>query len=225
LDPKAIFHNRQQPLPYIFTEQEIEHLLRRATEVPQRHSVANLALRAMIGLAASTGLRLREVVGLDQADVDLQTGILVIRRSKFDKDRLVPVHSSTLDVLRVYAAGRELIPVTADETAFFLSARMHRYRPDNLDYLFRQLVRRIDLHPPRGRMPTFHSLRHTFAVRRLISWNRAGADVQALLPALATYMGHVHYTSTAYYLTATAEMLDVAADRLAVQEICHDQAP
>jgi integrase len=223
LDPKAIFHSRQQPPPYIFTAAEIDELLRRATEIPQRHPVANLALRTMIGLAASTGLRPREVVGLDRTDVDLETGILVIRRSKFDKDRLVPAHSSTLNVLRAYAADREQMPRAMGETAFFLSTRTRRYQVDNLDYLFRQLVRRTALHSPRRRLPTFRSLRHTFAVRRLIAWYRAGADVQTLLPALATYMGHVHYTSTAYYLSATAELLGVAAERLVAPEVRHDQ--
>ena len=60
-------------------------------------------------------------------------------------------------------------------------------------------------------------------MRRLVAWYRAGASVQALLPALATYMGHVHYSSTAYYLTATAEMLGVAAERLITPEVGHGQ--
>jgi len=225
LDPKAIPRARQQPPPYIFTEAQIAGLLRRATQFPRRHPIANMALRTMIGLAASTGLRLREIIGLDHADVDLDTGILVIRRSKFDKDRIVPVHPSTLDVLRSYAASREQVPPGGDETAFFLNARIRRYHPDSLDYLFGQLVRKIDLHAPSGRMPTFRSLRHTFAVHRLLAWYHAGANVQALLPALATYMGHVHYTSTAYYLTATAETLGVAADLLLTSEVRHGQEP
>jgi integrase len=225
LDPKAIYRIHQQPPPFIFTEQELEQLLRKATEVPQRHKVANLALHAMIGLAVSTGLRRREVVGLDQADVDLETGILIVRRTKFDKDRLVPVHATTLKVLRAYSTARTQMPGALNEIAFFLNARARRYQPDNLGYLFRQLVRRIDLHPPRTSRPTFRSLRHTFAVRRLIGWYREGANVQALLPALATYMGHVHYSSTAYYLTATAEMLGVAAERLVAEEVGYAQAP
>jgi integrase len=214
LDPKAIYRIQQQPPPYIFTEQELEQLLRKATEVPQRHKVANLALRTMIGLAASTGLRLREVVGLDLADADLKTGVLIVRRTKFDKDRLVPVHATTLEVLRTYSAARAQMPTALNETAFFLNARAGRYQPNNVGYLFRQLMHRIDLHPPRGRKPTFRSLRHTFAVHRLIRWYREGANVQGLLPVLATYMGHVHYTSTSYYLTATTEMLGVAAEEV-----------
>lgn len=224
LDPKAILRRRQQPPPYIFTDAEITQLLQRADEIPQRPAVANRALRTMIGLAVSTGLRPGEVRRLDQADVDLETGRLLIRDSKFGKDRLVPVHASTLEALRTYAAGRAQMPGAVAETAFFLSARMRRYQSGNLDYLFRQLVRRSDLHAPRGKGPTFRSLRHTFAVRRLISWYRAGANVQALLPALATYMGHVHYSSTAYYLTATAELLGLAAERLAASENDHGQA-
>ena len=222
LDPKAILRSRQQPPPYIFSEQEIEHLLGQATEFPQRHPVSNKSLRTMIGLAASTGLRPGEVVGLDQADVDLDSGILVIRHTKLNKDRLVPVHPTTLEVLRVYESERDQIPGVDIEKAFFLNGRGCRYQTDNLNYLIGRLVRCIDLHPPRGKMPTFHSLRHTFAVRRLVAWYRTGENVQALLPALATYMGHVHYTSTAYYLTATAELLGIAADRLFTMEVSYE---
>jgi len=214
LDPKAICRSRQQPPPYIFTEAELEQLLHWATKFSMRHPVSNRALRAMIGLAASTGLRLREVRGLDLSDVDLETGTLIIRHSKFDKERLVPVHVTTLNVLRAYAAVRDQLPGSAGETAFFVNTRGRRFKLSNVVYLFRQLVRRADLHRPRGKPPTFYSLRHTFAVHRLIGWHRAGANVQALLPVLATYMGHAHYTSSAYYLTATAELLGVAAERL-----------
>lgn len=214
LDPKAIFRTRTQPPPYIFTDDDLACLLARVTEFRQRHPVSNLAFHAMLGLAASSGLRLREVLGLDLSDVDLETGILVVRRTKFDKDRLVPVHETTIDVLRAYAAMREQIPGAITETAFFLGSRGRRFQAYTVEYLFRQLVRKLELRPPRGKLPTFYSLRHSFAVRRLVAWYRAGVNVQASLPALATYMGHVHYTSTSYYLTATAELLGVAADRL-----------
>lgn len=214
LDPKAIRRVWSQPVPYVLNEDEIDSLLRHTAEISQRHPVLNRAVRAMIGLGACAGLRLGEVIGLDLPDVDLETGVLVIRRTKLDKDRLVPVHPTMLEVLRAYAAVREQMPVRPAETAFFLSTRGARFTVDHVDRLFRGLVRRIDLHGPHGKPPTFRSLRHTFAVRRLVAWYRAGANVQALLPALATYMGHVHYTSTAYYPTATAELLGVAADRL-----------
>ena len=214
LDPKAICCRRLQPPPYIFTEQEIEQLMRRALDFSMRHPVSNRALQTMIGLAACTGLRPREVRALDCGDLDFEGGILKIRHTKFDKDRLVPVHATTLRALHAYADIRAQMPGAATETAFFLDTRGHRYTKENVCYLFRQIVQKTDLHPPCGKLPTFSALRHTFAVRRLIAWHRAGAQVQALLPALATYMGHVHYTSTSYYLTATAELWGVAAERL-----------
>ncbi len=214
LDPKAIVRSWQQPPPYIFTDREIGRLLSLTAGFRGRHPVSNASLRTMIGLAACTGLRPGEVMGLDQADVDLDTGVLVIRHTKFDKDRLAPVHATALNMLRAHAGDRGRMPGADAEKAFFLNGGGRRYKSDNLAYLMRRLVRRAGLHAPRARMPTFHSLRHTFAVHRLVAWYRAGQDVQALLPALATYMGHVHYSGTSYYLTATAEMLGVAADRL-----------
>jgi integrase len=94
-----------------------------------------------------------------------------------------------------------------------LSSRGRRFQSYMVGYLFRKLAQRLNLNFPCG-APTFYSLRHSFAVRRLVAWYRDGVSVQTRLPALATYMGHVHYTSTSYYLTATAELLGIAADRL-----------
>ena len=214
LDPKALYRKWRQPPPYIFTEDELGRLLHRATQGSQRHPTSHRAVHAMIGLAASTGLRPREVVGLDVSDVDLDTGRLTIRQTKLDKDRVVPVHATTRAVLRAYAVDRGQLPGAPGETPFFLNTRGRRFQPEHVGYLFGQLVGTIALTSPRGKRPTFSSLRHTFAVHRLVAWYRAGANVQALLPVLATYMGHVHYASTADYLTATAELLGIAADRL-----------
>jgi integrase len=213
LDPKAIVRLRSQPPPYIFTDEDLARLLESAAEFRKRHPVSNHAFHAMLGLGASCGLRLREVLGLDVPDVDLDEGILVIRRTKLDKDRLVPVHVTTLNVLRRYASMRHQHPNAAAETAFFLSSRGRRFQSYMVGYLFRKLAQRLNLNFPCG-APTFYSLRHSFAVRRLVAWYRDGVSVQTRLPALATYMGHVHYTSTSYYLTATAELLGIAADRL-----------
>lgn len=213
LDPKAIVRLRSQPPPYIFTDKDLVRLLDSVAEFRKRHPVSNHAFHAMLGLGASCGLRLREVLGLDVSDVDLDAGILVIRRTKLDKDRLVPVHATTLDILRRYASMRSQLPNAAGEAAFFLGCRGRRFQSCTVGYLFRKLVQRLELNSPCG-LPTFYSLRHSFAVRRLVAWYRDGVNVQARLPALATYMGHVHYTSTSYYLTATAELLGIAANRL-----------
>jgi len=216
LDPRAVPSARNQPPPFIFTLEELDSLLSQASRLSSTRRAWNRAVHAMIGLAASSGLRRGEVLGLDQSDVDLHSGTLLVRQSKFHKDRLAPVHSSTLEVLRTYAAVRTAIPDARAEPAFFVTSGGRRFQGLQIERVFRQLVSSVDLHAPQGKRPTFRSLRHTFAVQRLVAWYRAGANVQALLPSLATYMGHVHYTSTSYYLTATAELLGVAAERLAI---------
>lgn len=223
LDPKAIVRRRSQPPPYILSEDQVTGLLAATHEIRQRSPVSNLSLFTMVGLAVSTGLRPGEVTGLDHDDIDFDSGIVRVRRSKFDKDRLVPVHPTTLDALSNYAGARDPVTPVQSEPAFFLSSQRRRYQTDNLDYLFRRIVNLAGLQPRSGRYPTFRSLRHTFAVNRLLQWYRAGADVQAQLPFLATYMGHVHYTSTAYYLNATPELLAAAADRLTTPEDNHGQ--
>lgn len=213
LDPKALRRPPTRPAAYIFTEEELAALLREARKVSTRNPVRGITLHAMVGLAASTGMRVGEVVRLDKTDVDLDVGVLTVRRTKFAKDRLVPVHATTRDVLRNYAAVRDATFADCDCRAFFVNLCRRRYSEHTLSLAFWHLACRVGLRSDRGRGASFHSLRHSFAVRRLVAWYRAGVDVQAMLPALATYMGHVHYRDTAWYLTATPELLGLASGR------------
>jgi len=213
LDPKALQHAQARTPRHIYTDQELQRILDEARLVSPHNAVRGLTFHAMIGLAASSGLRIGEVVGLDRADVDLQTGVLVVRQSKFRKSRLVPLHSTTLEVLRSYAAVRDASFPTCKDAAFFVHSRLRRYAQNTLQRVFAGLAFRAGLRGPKGRGPTFHDLRHRFAVKCLVTWYKAGIDVQGMLPALATYMGHVHYSDTAYYLRATPELLALAAER------------
>lgn len=213
LDPKAFPHSRLRPPARIFTKQELVRILHEARHISPSRPFRGTTLHAMIGLAASTGLRIGEVVRLDRTDVDLDTGVVFIRRSKFNKDRLVPVHATTLNILREYARARELKFHQNDCPAFFLQTRGGRFAKPTLTGSFVEVTQRAGLRESKRKGPGFHSLRHSFAVRRLTYWYEAGVDIQSLLPALATYMGHVHYTDTAYYLTATPELMTLAAQR------------
>jgi integrase len=213
LDPKALPHSHARTPRHIYTDEEILRLLDEARRVSPRNPVRGLTFHAMIGLAASSGLRISEVVGLDRGDVDWKTGTLLIRHSKFGKSRLVPLHNTTLDVLRNYAAVRDASFPDCKVTAFFLNSERRRYDHDTLQQAFAGLARRAGLRGPIGRGSTFHDLRHRFAVKCLVTWYKAGIDVQGMLPALATYMGHVHFTDTAYYLAATAELLALSGAR------------
>jgi integrase len=213
LDPHAVPRSNARPARHILTDEELAQLLQKARNISQHYPVRGVTLHAMIGLAASTGLRRGEVVRLDNADVDLESGVLLIRKTKFKKDRLVPVHPGTLDVMRTYGALRDCAYPGRRDPAFFVTMCRKRFNSNTLQQQFCMAARRAGLRGPTGRGLTFHDLRHRFAVKRLAAWYSAGIDVQAMLPTLATYMGHVHYSDTAYYLTATAELLGLAAER------------
>lgn len=223
-DPRALTMPRRKPLPHIYTPEELARLLAGTAYVSTRHPLRGVTLHAMIGLAASSGLRIGEVAALDDTDVDLATGVLAIRRSKFNKDRLVPVHPTTCATLQAYVARRDAAFPMPCSPAFFLQQRGGRFSKHTIQMSFWELTRAVGLRGDTGKGPRFHDLRHTFAVRRLTTWYAAGLDVQALLPSLATYLGHGHYTDTAWYLTATPELLSLAAER-AERALAREAAP
>jgi integrase len=213
LSPRLFRRPKAHPPAHIYTSDELARLLSEARRVSRRHPLRGVTLHAMFGLAASTGLRRGEVVRLDRADVDLQTGVLCVRQTKFAKDRLVPAHPTTVEVLQRYAIVRDAHLGDNHCPAFFINMRGRRYAGHTFHLDFAEVSRRASLRDAKGHRPRLHDLRHTFAVRRLATWYREGADVQAMLPVLATYMGHVRYSDTAYYLRAAAELLGLAAER------------
>jgi len=174
-------------------------------------NVSLTSLTMLVGLLASTGLRSGEARRLDRTDVDLDNGILHIRKTKFRKDRLVPVHTTTLAALRTYARHRDAVFPVPRDAAFFLSSRGNRLSKTGLSQTFSAACKLAGLGDGKPLRP--HDLRHRFAVTRLAAWHQDKADVQALLPLLATYLGHARYSDTAYYVTGTAELLGMAADR------------
>jgi len=147
--------------------------------------------------------------------VDLEAGILRIRDSKFYKTRLVPTGPDLTRVLAQYAAERGTRAPNTPDAPFLLTQRGQRLSRAGAEYAFKQLreralVRRDD---NARYQPRLHDMRHAFALARVISWYRQGADVQRLLPQLATYLGHVHIAATQHYLTMTPELLREASLR------------
>jgi integrase len=177
-------------------------------------------MATLIGLLSSTGLRSGEVVRLDRGDVDLINGVVLIRKTKFRKDRLVPVHPTTRSALRRYARERDAVFPTPKDEAFFLSSRGGRLSATGLQNNFVKARKIAGLDDDKPLRP--HDLRHRFAVTRLKLWHQQRADVQALLPLLATYLGHVSYCDTAYYLTGSADLLAVAAERAFIDGGTHE---
>jgi len=213
LDPQALPRSRATPLARLLDDEELVRLLAAARGDAACAGLCGRTLYTLLGLLASTGLRSGEARRLDRADVDLTRGVLAIRRTKFRKDRLVPVHSTTCAQLRACAAARDRAFPRATSPAFFLNLRGRRLSASGLGRAFRQACTRAGLDGTHPRQLRPHDLRHRFAITCLVTSYRAGLDVQAQLPLLAAYLGHVRYSDTAYYITGTAELLGLAAAR------------
>ena len=107
--------------PYIYSDEEIEKIVRSARNLPSAMGLKGLTYSTLFGLLATTGMRISEVLALDREDVDLKEKIVIIRKSKFRKSRLVPLHISTSDILENYAKGRDRILPRPKSVAFFVS--------------------------------------------------------------------------------------------------------
>lgn len=197
--------------PYIYPDEEICGLMRAA---PAFKGLKSATYSTLIGLLAATGMRVGEAIALDVADMS-RVGLLVIRSGKFGKQRELPLHSTTSQALRQYASLRDRILPQPHSPAFLLSLAGTRLHYKNVHLAFLRLLHLTGLAERRPR-PRLHDLRHTFAVTTLIRWYREGADIEARLPALATYLGHVAPSSTYWYLTATPELLQLARHRAEV---------
>lgn len=204
---------QQRVAPYIYAEEEVLALMVAARAM--RSAQRAVTFEALIGLLASTGLRLGEALGLDRLDVDLTEGVLEIRVAKQQRQREVPIHPSTASALRAYARERERLSPAGESPALFLNTQGGRLHYKTVHEHFPRLIREagLDGGGQRGR-PRAHDLRHTFAVRILLDWHRAGRDPARELPQLSTFLGHAHPRSTYWYLQAVPELLQVVGGRL-----------
>jgi len=213
-DPTQFPLSGPRLLPYIFSEAEIIRLLITAEAlVPHKGSPLHCEVaRVGIVILYTTGLRRGELVRLTLSDYEQAGRVFHVRRSKFDKSRLVPLSADTARELDRYLATRHQAGAPRDGDAPLLvhnhGARFRGYTGASFGRLLRKVIRAAGIRTPRGRAPRVHDFRFTFAVQALLRWYRSGVDVQARLPALATYLGHASVVSTQYYLTflqATAE--------------------
>jgi integrase/recombinase XerD len=203
-------------VPHIFSHEELQRLLDATAccEGP-RSKLQPYTCRMLILLLYGAGLRISEALSLKLTNVDLTAGILTIRESKFYKTRLVPMSPALTGALGDYVARRAKEHPTQSDAALFLTRTETPLARHTAENVFSRLrVRAGVLRQDGGRyQPRLHDLRHAFAVHRLVSWYRQGADVQRLLPQLATYLGHVHIAATQRYLTLTPELLHEASQR------------
>ena len=216
-------------VPYIYNLDELQRLIN--PTAPEQIGFRKLqphTLRAVLLLLYGAGLRIGETVALTLQDVDLSSAVVTICNTKFHKTRLVPIGARLNQAMAQYAAQRKEAGHSQSADAPFFVLR--RGAPLSVQ-IIEQAFTRLRQHAGVGRadsaryQPRLHDMRHSFAVRRLTSWYQQGANVQKLLPHLATYLGHVSIATTQVYLTMTPELLHAALvrfERYALPEVPHD---
>jgi integrase len=209
---------RARVAPHIFHEEEVVALLAAARRLGPKGSLRPATYETLYGLMASTGLRISEAIHLRDADVDLKRGMLTVRQTKFAKSRQLPIHASTVAALARYRRQRERQVATTPDISFLVSSRGrrlgHPLGERQTQRVFNTLRDSLGwVNRGAHAAPRLHDLRHTFAVRRMMLWHAEGTDLDQMMLALSTYMGHAEIFYTYWYLTAVPELMAVAGAR------------
>ena len=208
--PPAFFgaETLPRPTPYILTGEQIQQLVTAASE--SKYQICGATYRALFSLLACTGMRLSEATQLRLDDITPDG--LVIRRTKFRKSRLVPLHETAQAGLERYLQQRR--PYAPLDDHVFVSVRRKPLARADVEKAFRTAVKRVGLPPRFGRArPTPHSLRHAFAVRALETCPDGRDAITKHMLALSTYLGHSQAAHTYWYLEAVPELMRDIADR------------
>jgi len=212
--PAGVFAVRyQRPTPYLWSQRDICRLLEAARGL--RPPLKAASYEALFGLLAVTGMRVGEAIALEVDDVDLDNGVITIREhvAKLERARLVPLHPTTVEALDRYARTRPGLCPKPRSTAFFLSGTGAGIDRSEVSKTLRKITVALGLRTETVH-PRAHDLRHSFALSTLIGWQRSGVQIDERIAVLSTYLGHVSPAETYWYLTATPELMGLAAERL-----------
>lgn len=204
----------KRKIRHLFSSEEIRLLLAAASELKPHESIRPKTYTTLYALLAATGIRSGEAIKLNIDD--LTADGLMIRATKFRKDRLVPIHLSTRQALETYLNYRKTC--YSLEPAFFVSCEGTKLSYTSINHIYLQLMRKIGLRGKPGEAgPCLHDLRHTFAVRSLEQCTESRKEVSAHITALSTYLGHAHVSDTYWYLQATPLLMTQISES---QESC-----
>lgn len=227
-NPAALLPLRPKPdyLPFVFTVDEVRKILTDGVAA-LREPFSRLTAYTLFHLIYATGMRRSEALALRLRDFDFSEKLLHIRRTKFHKERKIPIGRRAIANLEAYLAERRRRhgPLGPEDPVFVSPG--HRGRPPGpMDgsiawHLFDRMLRAVGLRPAHGSVaptshgaPRIHTLRHAFCVHRLLKWYRDGADLTHKLFLLSTYVGHRGPDLTVVYLRATEALLAEAGKRL-----------
>jgi integrase/recombinase XerD len=202
--------------PHLFSDQDMARLIDAVAQVRPCGDMRPLTFSTLLGLLASTGLRIGEAISLTLEDVrlDATPPHLLVHESKFGKSRYVILHPSTAEQLRMYLSKRMEILRGRQVQPFFINRKGGRLDYNAQRLAFVRLLRLAGIEAiPGQRGPSLHSFRHSFAVNRLTLWHRERREVQQLLPHLAVYLGHLGPENTYWYVSSAPELLLEASAR------------
>jgi integrase len=216
--PGLIVGKLRRGRPYIYSEAEVATIVAGAAKLPSRYGIRGWMCSTLFGLIAVTGLRINEAIALDEGDVDLDEGVITVKRGKNGTARFVPLAPSTVARLRAYRAERTRL-LGATTGPFFLIESGERPTDCCARYNFAIVSQDLGLRGPQsfrkhGRGPRIHDLRHTFAVRTIMGWYRKGLDPDREMIKLSTYLGHSKPENTYWYIEAVPELLQLASARV-----------
>jgi integrase/recombinase XerD len=204
------YHRRP---PYIFSDEEIIKLLDACLNLFINNPMKARTYYVFLGLIAVTGMRTSEALELCRDSIDLDKGIITIFESKFRKSRKIPVHASTIKILKEYSEFRDQQIKKKISEYFFVNDRGQKLTSYVRD-IFKKACALAGIHT-KGK---FHlrilDLRHTLAVKTLVNCYKTGINADTVMPALAMYLGHENPKHTYWYLSATPELMGLVIDRL-----------
>jgi site-specific recombinase XerD len=194
-------------VPYIFSQEELCQFFCECDRIRARKpSVIPAILPVLFRLLLGCGLRISEALELTHSDVDLENGLLTVRMSKYNKDRVVPLSASMLTVLRDYNYEYHKLP-KSDSAPFFTHRDGRAFKADNIYAWYRKVLWSAGIsHGGRGCGPRVHDFRHTFSVYSLKSMTDKGMDIYCALPILSAYLGHASISATGKYVRLTQDM-------------------
>jgi integrase len=204
-----IFRSQQIKKSYIYSDIEINQLLNAFKSHQYRHKrKSSLANYTILGVLTFTGLRIQECLNINLSQWDQENQTIFIKEGKFRKDRLIPIDKSVNDKLKEYYKKRIKLKSIDEDEPLFINSDLKRVKQNAFRNLFNVKIKELNIgeNLSNCRDPKIHSLRHSFAVKALLKWVKAGKNCNDMLPYLSTYMGHISLESTQVYLQSVKEI-------------------
>lgn len=203
------YHRRR---PYIFSDEEIIKLLESCLSLFAKNPLIAQTYYTFLGLIAVTGMRTGEALALSRDSVDLEQGIITICESKFRKSRKIPVHISTIKILKEYSEFRDR-KLKSKISEFFFVNKHGQKLPSSVQSTFKKVCDLAEIRRGDTLSLRILDLRHSFAVKTLVDCYKAGINADTVIPTLARYLGHENPKHTYWYLSATPELMGLIIDR------------